>query len=84
MRRAKTGGSARAVTVRDVARASTHWSQPFMRLQGLVVARRTDRLVGDARAAHCLAAHMHFEKHVAGTRSSHERDVDPLDVLPPR
>jgi hypothetical protein len=30
---------------------------------------------------HCFGPHLHFEVHLAGTWSAHERDVDPLKVL---
>jgi murein DD-endopeptidase MepM/ murein hydrolase activator NlpD len=57
-----------------VATCYAHQSATFVRLHELVKRGQRIGLVGCT--GHCFGPHLHFEVHVAGTWSAHERDVD--------
>jgi murein DD-endopeptidase MepM/ murein hydrolase activator NlpD len=66
----------------ELATCYAHQSRALVR-QGDAVARG-ERIGLVGCSGHCFGPHLHFEVHLAGTWSNHERDVDPLDYLPPR
>jgi peptidase M23-like protein len=79
------GGYGQFTCLRHAAALATcyaHQSAAFVRLHELV--RRGQRIGLVGCTGHCLGDHLHFEVHLAGTWSAHERDVDPLETLPPR
>lgn len=79
------GGYGEFTCLRHAAALATcyaHQSRTFVRLHELV--RRGQRIGLVGCTGHCLGPHLHFEVHLAGTWSVHERDIDPLDTLPRR
>jgi peptidase M23-like protein len=65
-----------------LATCYAHQSQTFVRLHEIV--RRGQRIGLVGCTGHCFGPHLHFEVHLAGTWSGHERDVDPSNLLPRR
>jgi hypothetical protein len=79
------GGYGQFTCLRHAAALATcyaHQSQTFVRLHELV--RRGQRIGTVGCTGHCFGPHVHFEVHLAASWSAHERDVDPLLVLPRR
>ncbi len=79
------GGYGEFTCIRHAVELTTcyaHQSQTFV-VQGQRVGRgQRIGLVGCT--GHCFGPHLHFEVHLAGTWSAHERDVDPETFLPRR
>jgi murein DD-endopeptidase MepM/ murein hydrolase activator NlpD len=66
----------------ELATCYGHQSRARVRLGARVV--RGQRIGRVGCSGHCFGPHLHFEVHLAGTWSAHERDVDPETFLPRR
>jgi murein DD-endopeptidase MepM/ murein hydrolase activator NlpD len=79
------GGYGQFTCLRHAAALATcyaHQSAAFVRLHEPVHRGQRIGLVGCS--GHCSGPHLHFEVHLSATWSAHERDVDPLELLPSR
>ena len=79
------GGYGEFTCVRHAVELTTcygHQSRPLVRIGERV--RRGQRIGLVGCTGHCFGPHLHFEVHLAGTWSNHERDVDPVTFLPRR
>jgi murein DD-endopeptidase MepM/ murein hydrolase activator NlpD len=79
------GGYGQSTCLRHAAALATcyaHQSATVVRRHELV--RRGQRIGLVGRTGRCFGPHVHFEIRLAGTWSAHERDVDPLALLPRR
>lgn len=79
------GGYGQFTCIRHAVELTTcyaHQSQALVRMGERVQRGQRIGLVGCT--GHCFGTHLHFEVHLAGTWSAHERDVDPMTFLAPR